>query len=105
MRESKETTLEAAKCLHSTLSSCTQWAGLGVSIEVIIEQHQAFSRHRNEAAQALQRELRRQDDGFSMILFKQSGSTKVGHLAPYERAREKHQFSMQSRKIPVITCP
>ena len=45
---------------------------------VSIQQHQGVSRHRNEDAQALQRELGLQDDGISMILSKQSESTKVG---------------------------
>ena len=37
-----------------------------------IQQHQGFSRHSNEAAQALQLEFGQQDDGILMILSKQS---------------------------------
>ena len=62
---------------------------LGVSIQ----QHQGFSRHKNEAARALQREYRLQDDGISMTLPKQSESTKVGFSAPDEQKRQaSHSF-------------
>ena len=50
----------------------------GLELGVSIQQHQTFSRHRNEAAQALQRGFRRQDQGILMILPKQSELTKVG---------------------------
>ena len=62
---------------------------LGVSIQ----QHQGFSRHRNEAVQALQHEFRRQDDGILMVLSKQSESRKVGLSAPNEWARENKDSS------------
>ena len=62
------------------------WVEIGVSTQ----QHQGFSRHRSETAQALQREFHWQKDGISMILSTQSESTKVGLSAPDERARENN---------------
>ena len=57
-----------------------------------------FSRHQNEAAQALQREFHWQDDGISMTLSKQSESTKVGLLAHDEQAHEKKLEMLCSQK-------
>ena len=52
--------------------------------------YQGFSRHRNEAAKALQCKFRLQDDGISMVLSKQSALTKVGLSASEERERQKN---------------
>ena len=80
MRELKGTTLDVFNLLFHSVH---YWLELGVSIQ----QHQGFSRHRNEAAQALQREFHWQDDVISMMLSKQSESTKVGLSAHDEQAR------------------
>ena len=89
MRDSKGTTLDVFNLLFHSVH---YWLELDVSIQ----QHQGFSRHRNEAAQALQREFHWQDDVISMMLSKQSESTKVGLSAHDERAREK--LRRRSRK-------
>ena len=83
MRDSKGTTLDVFNLLFHSVH---YWLELGVSIQ----QHQGFSRHRNEAAQALQRQFHWQDDGISMMLSKQSESTKVGLSADDKRARENN---------------
>ena len=89
MRDSKGTTLDVFNLLFHSVH---YWLELDVSIQ----QHEGFSRHRNEAVQALQHEFRRQDDGILMVLSKQSESTKVGLSAHDERAREKQR--RRSRK-------
>ena len=63
------------------------WLELGVSIQ----QHQGFSRHRNEDAHTLHREFGWQDDGILMILSKQSESTKVGLSAPDKTPKERRR--------------
>ena len=50
------------------------------------------------AAQALQREFHWQDDGISMMLSKQSKSTKVGLSAHDERAREAKRPTILSNQ-------
>ena len=91
MRDSKGTTLDV---LNLLFHSVHYWLELGVSIQ----QHQGFSRHRNEAAQALQRQFHWQDDGISMMLSKQSKSTKVGLSAHDERAREAKRPTILSNQ-------
>ena len=81
MRELKETTLDVLTLVFHPVHYDSE---LGVSIE----QHQGFLRHPNKAAQALQREFRRHDDGISMTSSKQKETTKVGISAPDELARE-----------------
>ena len=70
LRESKENKLD-----FFTLRFHPVHHGLGLGVS--IQQHQGFSRHRNEATQALRCKFRSQDDGFSMMLSKQGKSTKV----------------------------
>ena len=76
MHESIE--VNHAGCLYSTFHPALYGLELGVSIL----ENQGGSRHRKEAAQAPQRKFRQQDDGFSMIVSKQSEITKVGLSAP-----------------------
>ena len=58
------------KCLYSNYLSCAfkLWTWAWGLKWLSIQQHQEFSRHRNEAAQVLQQEFCIQDDGILMIL-------------------------------------
>ena len=84
MRDSKGTTLDVFNLLFHSVH---YWLELDVSIQ----QHEGFSRHRNEAAQALQREFHWQDDVISMMLSKQSESTKVGLSAHADSLLNEHE--------------